>query len=586
MSRATAALLAMAAFAHPAPDRKVLDLLAEDLDAQMRRHPLWASERGDRRFDALLEDLSPEAIAAYLEDCRDRLRRANAMPREGLSEAALTNLDLLRHELERRLQDARFFPEQLDVTQMSGPQIELPQVPDRLSFTTARHLEDYAARLEAVPRHLAQVERNLRAGLAEGRTPPRAALGQVPAQALYQGGEEFAKAPERHAMYAPFRDRPADDPLAARARAAIRDRVVPAFRAFGEFLRDAYVPGCRATTAASDLPDGRAFYDARLRAHTTTSLTADEIHAIGLEEVARIRREMFGAIARSAFPRRSELKDDALFAAFVEWLRTEPRFYHASAEALVDGYRAIAKRVDAELPRLFGRLPRLPYGVREMPRYMAPAAPTAYYYRGSLRNGVPGWFVANTHRLDQRPRYEMIPLTLHEAVPGHHLQIALADEIEGLPEWRSLLSYTAFVEGWALYAERLGLEMPELFDDPHDDFGRLSYEMWRALRLVVDTGLHAKGWTRERAVEYMLANSALTRENVEREVDRYVAWPGQAVAYKIGERKIRELRARAEAALGGRFDLRAFHDALLEEGALPLPVLERKIERFVAGRAR
>jgi uncharacterized protein (DUF885 family) len=271
------------------------------------------------------------------------------------------------------------------------------------------------------------------------------------------------------------------------------------------------------------------------------------------------------------------------FHAFTERLRTDRSLYYTDAEDLLDGYRVIAKRIDAELPRFFGRLPRLPYGVKEMPAFIAPASPTAYYYRGSMANGIPGYFVANTFRLDQRPKYEMVALTLHEAVPGHHLQISLAQEMEGVPEWRSTLSFTAFVEGWALYAERLGVEMG-VYRTKDDNFGRLSYEMWRALRLVVDTGIHAKGWTRDQAVSYMLDNSALTRENVEREVDRYIAWPGQACAYKIGELKIRELRALAEHELGERFDLRAFHDMILGEGAIPLPLLEERAKAWTLSR--
>ena len=584
MRRAGVALLLMTAATHSQDDRAVLDLMAEDYDSLLRRSPVWASERGDRRFDDRLADVSPEAVQASLDETRGRLARAKAVDPSTLGEVGRVNLDLLRYELELRLAEARFCPEQLAVTQMSGPQLDLPQIPDRLSFLEPKHFADYVARLEAVPRYLEQVEANLRAGAAEGRTPPRSVLGPVPSQALLQAAPDYLEHPERHAMFKPLLERPADDPIAARARAAIRDRVVPAFRHFAEFLRDEYVPKCRESTAASGLPDGRAYYELRLKDHTTTDLGAEAIHALGVQEVARIRGEMMAVIARSDFPRKGELEGEALFAAFVDWLRTEPRFYPRTNEELLDGYRAICKRIDAELPRLFGRLPRLSYGVREMPTYMAPAAPTAYYYRGSLRTGVPGWFLANTYRLDQRPKYERIPLALHEAVPGHHFQIALSDEMEGLPEWRMLLGYTAFVEGWALYAERLGLEMPGLFDDPYDDFGRLSYEMWRALRLVVDTGLHAKGWTRERAIATMMGNSALSRENVEREVDRYIAWPGQAVAYKIGELKIRELRARAETALGGKFDLRAFHDALLEEGALPLPVLERRIDRWIRDR--
>ncbi len=584
MRRLLLALACMAAAAHPAPDDAILRLLAEDLESQMRRSPVWASMRGDRRFDDRIEEVGPEARASWLEECGKRLAALGALDREALTPAGRIHAALLEYELRARIESARFCPEQTPISQMNGPQIDLPQLPERLSFPGDKELADYASRLERVAAYIDGTIANMRAGLAAGRTPPRVVMGRVAEQALAQGAETFSAEPDRHPMMLPFRDRPQGDALADRARGALRTEVLPAFRRLGAFLRDEYVPGCRASIAASDGRDGRAYYDFQLARHTTLSVGADEIHSLGLAEVARIRAEMLGTIARTDFPRRETLEGEALFAAFLEFLRTEPRFYYTHAQDLLAGYRDIAKRVDAEMPRLFGRLPRLPYGVREMPLYMAPTAPTAYYYRGSIENGVPGFFIANTWRLDQRPRYEMIALTLHEAVPGHHLQIALAQEMEGQPEWRETLGYTAYVEGWALYAERLGLEMPGLYDDPYDDFGRLTYEMWRAMRLVVDTGLHAKGWSRDRAIAYMLANSGLSRENVEREVDRYISWPGQAVAYKIGELKIRALRKRAEKALGARFDLRSFHDALLDEGALPLPVLESKIDRWIAGR--
>ncbi|NJN14125.1 MAG: DUF885 domain-containing protein, partial [Planctomycetes bacterium] len=511
------------------------------------------------------------ALAAWLEHARLRLERVRELDREALSPAGRTNADLLAYELEERLRTAKFHPEQTPVNQLGGPQRDLPQLPSDLVFTTPKQVDDYLARLEAIPAHLAAVTANMRAGLAAKRTPPRVVMGPAADQALAHATEQQEKDPTLHALWPTVADEAQQD----RARRALREGVIPAFRAFGEFLRDEYIPGCRESIAARDGIDGIAGYEERLRHHTTLDLGAEEIHRLGLAEVARIRAEMLTVIARSDAPRKE-------FADFVHYLRTDPRFYHESAAALLAGYRDIAKRIDAHMPALFGRLPRLPYGVKEMPPFIAPASPTAYYYRGSIEMARPGWFIANTFRLDQRPKYEMIPLTLHEAVPGHHLQIALAQEMEDQPEWRTTLSYTAFVEGWALYAERLGLEMEGLIVDPYDDFGRLSYEMWRAMRLVVDTGLHASGWSRERAIAYMLDNSALSRQNVEREVDRYIAWPGQATAYKIGELRIRALRAKAEAALGDRFDKRAFHDMILAEGAIPLPLLEARAAAWLA----
>ncbi len=581
--------------AHNAAEQALVALLDEDLQAMKERSPVEASRRGDRRFDTRWPDHSAAARERYLAACRQRLDAANKIDAGALSPSSRVTHALLIYELRLRLDGERFKTWQMPISQQNGPQISLPQVPDNLSFTTDKHREDYAARLEAVPAYLEQTIANMRQGLAEGRTPPRVVMQSVPQQALASAGEQFLKDPASHPMYKPFAGR--TDATAERAKRAIAEKVVPAFKSLGEFLRDEYVPKCREGIAAVDLPDGAAFYNFRVRDNTTTQLTADQVHQIGMREVSRIRAEMMQVIARSDFPRKGELSGDDLFRAFVEYLRTDKRFYYSEGEALLDGYRVICKRVDAELPRLFGTLPRLSYGVREMPPMFAAAAPTAYYYSGSLENGVPGWFIANTYRLDQRPRYEMIALSLHEAVPGHHFQYALAQELarEGMHEWRTWVDYTAFGEGWALYTERLGLEMGEdarsasnpdgrgLYTDPYDDFGRLSYEMWRAMRLVVDTGMHALGWSRQRAIDFMLDNSALTQTNIEKEVDRYIAWPGQALGYKIGELRIRDLRSEAEATLQERFDIRSFHDAVLLQGAVPLDVLAMQVREWADG---
>ncbi|TVQ32280.1 MAG: DUF885 domain-containing protein [Phycisphaeraceae bacterium] len=570
-------------------DRAVLDLLQEDLDALARANPIGASIRGDRRFDHLLPDVSPQAIAARTEANRDRLRRLSAIDRDRLSPDNLLNAELLELHLKMRIEGARFHPEQTPISQQIGPHITLPTLPDRLTFTTEKHLEDYLARLAAVPDYIDQVIENMRAGLEAGRTPPRVVMRGVESQIASLLKFEYVQRPATHPLYRPLFALPADDPRVVKARDTIVEEIIPALVRLRTFIREEYVPGCRETIGASEGPDGMPFYNHRIADFTTTDMTAEEVHELGRSEVARIRAEMFEVIARSDFPQKDELEGDDLFDAFVHYLRTDSRFYHETAEDLLVGYRDICKRMDTELPQLFRKLPRLPYGVEEMPAFMAPAAPTAYYYSGSLENGVAGLFIANTYRLDQRPKYEMVPLALHEAVPGHHLQIALAQELKdaGLHEWRTIADYTVFVEGWALYAERLGLEVGGppggrgFYEDPYDDFGRLSYEMWRALRLVVDTGMHAMGWSRQQAIDYMLANSALTESNIISEVDRYISWPGQALAYKIGELKIRELRAMAEEELGDRFDIRAFHDTVLEQGALPLGVLERRVRDWV-----
>ena len=578
MRRLAGLLLACVAAAAPDANTRLERLLQEDLDAQMHHRPTRATGRGDRRFDDRLEDRSAAARRSWIEHLQLRLKALGEIDRSLLTRANRTNASLLEYELNRRLETAAFKPWQMPVSQLGGPQHELPQLPSRANYETHRHFGDYLQRLQQVPRYLDQVIADMREGLAEKRTPPRVTMGAAAEQALGSGTEAQRKDPTLHPMYPPFPGWMAKGPMAAHAREIISTQVVPAFRKLGVFLRDEYIPNCRETIAASRSVDGPEWYKSRLRFHTTLDLSADEIHERGLAEVKRIRAEMMKVIAETDFGR----KDD--FDAFVAYLRTDPRFYPKTADELLDGYRALAKRIDAYMPRLFGKLPRLAYGVKEMPHFIAPAGTTAYYDSGSLKTGTPGYFVANTFRLDQRPKYEMIALTLHEAVPGHHHQIALAHEMEGAPEWRTVLWYSAFGEGWALYSERLGLEMGDLMKDPYDRFGGLSYEMWRAMRLVVDTGLHAKDWTRVQAIDFMLKNSALTRQNVEKEVDRYIAWPGQATAYKIGELLIRRLRAKAKDDLGEDFDLRAFHDMILAKGSIPLPLLEKRALAWIAER--
>ncbi|MBL0920883.1 MAG: DUF885 domain-containing protein [Phycisphaerales bacterium] len=594
---AGASLLLGAAPSFAAPT--IEQLLTEDLEALSRRDPIDASRRGDRRFDHLLPDESPQARAAWAADARARLEALRSLDRSAMTDAARLDAALLEHELTQRLEADRFQTWQFAVGPLHGAHMTLTQLPESVAFTSRAQLEAYLQRLEAAPAYLSQSIDALRAGMASGRTPPRAIMSRIPQQAMALGGEDYARDPASHPMFAPFRSLSTDDALSIRARDVVKRDVLPAFTAFGKFLRDEYVPACRQTIGASELPDGAAMYEWMLRGHTTTDLTAEEVHQIGLSEVARIRAEMSEVIARSDWVGRNNADPEARFRGFLDYLRKDDRFYFDRPHELLEAYRNIAKIVDQHMPELFGHLPRLPYGVREMNPLIAPSQTTAYYQSGSLKSGAAGFFVANTYALDQRPKYEMIPLTMHEAVPGHHHQVAIAQELDGAHEWRSTQWFTAFGEGWALYSERLGLEVGEspnpkiekvapgspeyrgLYQDPYDDFGRLTYEMWRAMRLVVDTGLHAKGWTRQQAIDYMLANSGLTKENVEREVDRYIAWPGQATAYKIGEIRIRELRAYAERELGEKFDRRAFHDVVLGHGHIPLTVLEENVRGWV-----
>jgi len=581
--------------AQPARHRELLALLDEHVEWLARTDPVSASQRGDERFNDRLPDVSPDAIAQADEEVIERLARLNRIDTSRLSEEDRTDYDLLKWDLESRRDGARFRQQLMPVSAMNGPQVWLAQMSAQLSFLTPRHYADYAARLEALPRHIDDHIDNMREGMRLGIMPPRVTVVGADAQCGLLASDAHRGDPTQSPFYTPFRALDGEDPSGKRARRAIEAGIVPAFERLGAFLRDEYVPACRETLGITDLapeadPEyGRDLYEFAIRQHTTLTLTADQIHEIGRREVERIQAEMMGVIAASDYPRKSELAGAELLKGFCDDLRTDPRFYYTDPDELLERFRLICKTIDPELPRLFGRLPRLPYGVRAIPEIFAPASPAAYYYNGSLKTGVAGYFMANTYALDQRPKYDMIALTLHEAVPGHHLQIALAQELEGLHEYRTLLGFTAYVEGWALYAERLGLEMGDLpwpsgrglYEDPYDNFGRLNFEMWRALRLVVDTGLHAKGWTRQQAIDYMLAHSANAVHDTTTEVDRYIGWPGQALGYKLGELKIRELRARGERELGARFNLRDFHDVVLGAGAIPLAVLDQRVQRWI-----
>ena len=433
--------------------------------------------------------------------------------------------------------------------------------------------ENVLARLEGVPTLVDQTIVLMKEGLAAGLTPPRVTLRDVPQQVRNQIVDDPRESPLLRA-FARFPDSiTADDGerLRDRAVAAYAVHVAPAYQRLYEFLVETYIPAARESIAMRALPDGEAWYSWSVRQYTTTTLTPDQIHAIGLSEVERIRAGMDAAIAATGFV--------GSFHDFARFLRTDPRFSFEKPDELLAAYRDICKRADPELVRLFGRLPRLPYGVKPVPAYAEKSQTTAYYEPGSPAAGRPGYFFANTYDLPSRPRWEMEALALHEAVPGHHLQIALAQEMEDVPEFRRHGRFTAFVEGWGLYAESLGAEMG-FYADPYALFGRLSYEMWRAIRLVVDTGMHWLGWSRQQAIDYFKDNSGKAEHDIIVEVDRYIVWPGQALAYKIGEMKIRELRARAARELGDAFDLRSFHDLVLGAGALPLDVLEDRVARW------
>jgi uncharacterized protein (DUF885 family) len=435
--------------------------------------------------------------------------------------------------------------------------------------------EDILARLEGLLTPVEQTAAWMREGLKRGYTPPKITMRDLPKQLA----DLIPTDPMTSPMLAPFQNFPPSIGGADRVRLRERattiyvDRVAPAFEKLREYLVTTYIPACREQIAATALPDGAAAYAFHVRWQTTTNLTPQQIHEIGLAEVKRIRGEMDKVIQSTGFK--------GTFHEFTEFLRTDPQFYFDKPEDLVNAYRVIAKKIDPELAHEFGKLPRLTYGVTPIPDFKAPSQTTAYYQQGSPEAGRPGYYFVNTYNLHARPKWEMEALSLHESVPGHHLQISLAQEQEDVPEFRKHIGYSAFVEGWALYSESLGEDLG-LYKDPYSKFGQLSYEMWRAVRLVVDTGMHSMGWTRQQAIDYFHENTGKTDQDITVEVDRYIVWPGQALAYKLGQLKIRELRARAEKELGKKFDVRVFHDAVLEQGAVPLSFLETRMDAWIA----
>lgn len=543
-------------------------------DLTMLESPGFATYKGDPRGQDRLGDLSAEGIERRRQADRHSLAFLDSIERDRLSAPQRDNYDLLRDNLEREVNSQRFPVHYMQMTQMSGPQRDLASLLAMMPNAKPGQLENQIARMEAFPGYVDENIALLTTGMEKGVTPPAITLRDVPQQIRNQLVDDASKSP----LLKGFVEIPATvDPLQAeslreRAEQVYRQQVVPAYEKLLEFTENTYLPGARKTIAARDLPDGAAWYQNNVALMTTTDLTPQQVHEIGLAEVKRIRAEMDVVIESTGF--------EGSFEEFLHFLRTDPQFYHTSAEDLMREYRDISKRADPELTRLFGVLPRTPYGVIEVPDYAAKSTTTAYYQPGSLKAGRPGYYFANTYALDTRPRWEMEALSLHEAVPGHHLQISIQQELEGLPWFRQTPSYTAFVEGWGLYSESLGEEMG-FYKDPYSKFGQLTYEMWRAIRLVVDTGMHYLGWSRQQAIDFFKENAGKTEHDIVVEIDRYIVWPGQALAYKIGELKIKELRAFAEDQLGDRFNVRAFHDEVLGRGAIPLSVLDANIRTWV-----
>ena len=542
---------------------------------QLTESPEFATYVGHPGHDHLWTDLSPSAIARRKREAGRTVAVLRTIDRQRLSHADRLTYDLLTHEGQTAIEQARFPAELLQVTALSGIQRDIPDVVSLMKIERADDANALFGRLQSFPRLVRQVMALLDTGLARGITPPRVTLHGV-ADAV---ARQIVDDPASSAMIAPLGKLPTTMPESERAQlrergaALVRDSVLPAWRQLHRFITDRYVPGARESIGLSALPNGEAWYAFAVRQFTTTDMSASAIHELGLREVERIRAAMDSVIAQSGFK--------GSFGEFIQFLRTDPRFYFTDTASLLREYRDIAKRIDPGLIRLFGRLPRMPYGVVAVPAYSERNVTTAYYMPGSPDAGRPGYFYANTYDLKSRPKWEMEALTVHEAVPGHHLQIALAQELEKVPEFRKHLGFTAFVEGWGLYSESLGHDLG-LYTDPYSRFGALTYDMWRAVRLVIDTGLHSMGWSRQQAIDYFAANSSKPLHDITVEVDRYISWPGQALAYKVGQLKIRELRDYATRELGDAFDIRTFHDQVLGSGAVPLGILDARIREWVA----
>ncbi len=576
MAQQTPAPAASAAVQSPA--QALHALFESDWQRSLADEPLMATYQGDPRYNALLPDVSTAAVRRQQDATRASLATLLAIPRESLSPADQLNHDIYRRQLETAIAGFAFPTHLMPVDQRGGPHLLAVQMAPALRFETAQDYANWIARLQAYGGFVDQCIALMQEGIAAGWVPPKAVMQRVPAQIAAQR----AASAEQSSFYAPFLKMadsvPSDEQarLRAQAQAAVDDVVLPAIARFETFFNDTYRPAAPASVATGDLPNGKAYYDHLARSYTTTDLTADQIHRIGLGEVARIREAM------------EKLKTEVGFkgdlAAFFTHLRTDPKFFHATPEALLADYRAMSRRIDPELVKVFRTLPRTPYGIIPIPAATAPDVTTAYYQRPSADGLRAGYYYVNLYKPESRPRWEMLALSLHEAVPGHHLQISLAQEMPDQPMFRKQGGFTAFIEGWGLYAERLGYDM-DLYDDPYDRMGQLAYDMWRAVRLVVDTGLHSRGWSRQQAIDYFAANAPKAELDIANEIDRYISTPGQALAYKIGQLKLSELRARAETRLGDRFDLRSFHDALLSDGALPLSVLEQRMDAWIEAEA-
>lgn len=573
--------------AAPSDAARLKQFFADDWNYWMAAYPEFATSVGVPGYNDRWTDESPAAVAARAAHVQAVLQTLATFDRSQLNAEDQLSYDLYLRAMRDTLEGYRFHYEPdpfasvsqgnllRPVDQMEGVQQNIAQVIALMPAERAGDYENIVKRLRGVPQVVDQTIAQMKEGLAQRNTPPKIVMRDVPKQV----SDQIVDDPDQSPLLAAFAHFPDNVPAADQqrlhdeARAAYRESFVPAFQKLHDYLVNEYIPHCVDTIAMSDLPDGAANYAYNVHWHTTTDLTPQQIHQIGLDEVARLHTLMLQVMTETDY--HGTLQD------FFTFLESDPQFFYSKPEDMLLAYRDLAKRIDPQLPRIIGTLPRLTYGVQAVPLAIAPSQTSAYYQPGSPQAGRPGWFFVNTYDLPHREKWEMESLALHESVPGHHLQISLAAEMQGMPEFRKQLEYTAYVEGWALYCETLGSELG-LYTDPYQKFGQLANEMWRAVRLVIDTGIHSEGWTRDQAIQYFHDNTSISEHDATVEVDRYIVWPGQALGYKIGQMQIRKLRTEAEQQLGPRFDERAFHDAVLGEGALPMDVLATRIDAWIA----
>lgn len=568
-------LFGSAALAQDAASTKALhDLFDREWEYALRESPTRASQLGDRRWNDRWSDVTLAAIGRRHDHDLEVLADLTKIDRTKLSKPEQLNYDLFKKDVELAIEGFKYRWYLVPLNQRGGIQTQ-NELADSLRFATVKDYEDWLARLKAFPVYMDQTIALMREGVRVRMLLPEVIMRRVPAQI----DRQIVSNPDESLFYKPFKRFPASIPVADQERlmkdalGAIRSSIIPSYLRFKKFFVEEYLPASYKEVGAWQMPAGEAMYAFFVRRYTTTNITPQQVHAQGLSEVKRIHAAMQVVMDQVGFKGSSQ--------EFFTFLRTDKRFYYNTPEELFAAYQAISKRIDPNLVKVFKTLPRMPYGVEPIPSAIAPDTTTAYYRQPAADGSRAGTYFVNLFQPESRPKWEMMALSLHEAVPGHHLQIALAQEQGDIPNFRRYGGYTAFVEGWGLYAESLGEDMG-LYDDPYAKFGQLSYEMWRAVRLVVDTGIHQMHWTRKQAIDYFMENCPKQELDIINEIDRYIAWPGQALAYKTGQLRIKELRERSNRELGARFDLREFHDVVLGSGAVPLDVLERNVVEWIA----